>query len=158
LSEKITFKTWWNKLLSLKKKDPRYSLQAYHFVFEALDFTAQKLGKDLSSPREKERHVTGQQLLEGIRKYALQQFGYMARPVLENWGVNRCEDFGEIVFNLVGNNLMGKTDSDTREDFQGGYDFKTAFDEGFKLEGKFNLKIDWYGIKTKKRQPGTQPG
>lgn len=152
MSEKITLKTWWDKLLSLKKKDSRYSLQAYHFVFEALDFTARKLGKNTSSPREKERHVTGQQLLEGIREFALQQFGYMARPVLENWGIKQCEDFGEIVFNLVENNLMGKTDTDKKEDFKGGYDFKTAFDDGFKFKGKFNIKMDWYGIKRRKNK------
>ncbi|HHT9154943.1 MAG TPA: hypothetical protein ACFYD5_03920, partial [Candidatus Tripitaka sp. YC43] len=66
MSEKTAFKTWWNKLLSVAKKDPRYSLQAYHFVFEALDFTTYKLSKDPLSPREKERHVTGKQLLEGV--------------------------------------------------------------------------------------------
>lgn len=151
MSEKTAFKTWWNKLLGVTKKDPRYSLQAYHFVFESLDFTTYKLGKDPLSPREKERHVTGRQLLEGAREFALQQFGYMARPVLEIWGIKRCEDFGEIVFNLVESGLMGRTESDTKEDFKGGYDFKTAFDEGFQLKGKFDIKMDWNGIKTKKR-------
>ncbi len=151
MSEKTTFKTWWDKLLGVTKKDPRYSLHAYHFVFEALDYTIRKLGKDSSSPREKERHVTGKQLLEGARELALHQFGYMARTILENWGVKRCEDFGEIVFNLVETGLMGKTESDTKEDFRGGYDFKTAFDDGFELKGRFNIKMDWDSIKTKKR-------
>jgi uncharacterized repeat protein (TIGR04138 family) len=151
LSEKTTFNTWWSKLLDITKKDPRYSLPAYQFVFEALDFTVNKLGKNPSSPREKERHVTGQELLEGIGTFALQQFGYMARTVLGAWGIKRCEDFGEIVFNLVESGLMGKTESDKKEDFKRGYDFKTFFDDGFKLEGKFDIGMDWNSIKTKKR-------
>ncbi|HHT9152296.1 MAG TPA: Minf_1886 family protein [Candidatus Hypogeohydataceae bacterium YC40] len=151
MSEKATFKTWYDKLLNITKRDPRYSLQAYYFIFEALDFTVHKLAKDPSSPKEKDRHVTGKQLLEGIRVFALQQFGYMSRPVLEAWGIKRCEDFGEIVFNLVENDLMGKTTSDTREDFKGGYDFNTAFDMGFKFEGKYDVKMDWNSIKTRKR-------
>ena len=152
MSEKTAFKTWWNKLLGVAKKDPRYSLQAYHFVFEALDFTTYKLSKDPLSPREKERHVTGKQLLEGVREFALQQFGYMARPVLDTWGIKRCEDFGEIVFNLVESGLMGRTESDTKEDFKGGYDFETAFDAGFQFKGKFNIKTDWESIRTKSKK------
>jgi uncharacterized repeat protein (TIGR04138 family) len=151
VSEKATFKNWYDKLLSITRRDPRYSLQAYYFVFEALDFTVQKLGKDPSSPREKERHVTGKQLLEGVKIFALEQYGYMARLVLETWGIKRGEDIGEIVFNLVENDLMGKTSSDTKEDFKGGYDFSTAFDTNFKFQGKYDIKMDWSAIKTKKR-------
>jgi uncharacterized repeat protein (TIGR04138 family) len=91
------------------------------------------LGKNPGSPNEIERHVTGQQLLEGIRQLAIQEFGYMARVVLEQWGVRQASDFGEIVFILVSNGLMGKTDDDSLDDFRGGYDFRKAFDEQFKF-------------------------
>ncbi len=151
MSEKTVFKTFFDKLLNINRKDSRYSLQAYYFVFEALDFTVNKLGKNPGSSKETERHVTGQQLLEGIKEFAVEQFGYMARPALEIWGIKRCEDFGEIVFNLVEGGLMGKTNTDTKDDFKGCYDFKTAFDESFQLKGKFNIKWDWNNIKTKKR-------
>lgn len=107
------------------KRDPRYHREAYHFLREALDHTQQMLGH---TPKQSEiRHVSGQQLLEGIRDYALKTFGPMARTVLEEWGVRRCEDFGEIVFNLLDHRLLSKTDRDRREDFKGGYDFDTAF-------------------------------
>ena len=116
-------------------KDPRYSREAYLFLREALDHTQKmvtKTPKD-AAPRQAAkqddvpRHVSGQQLLEGIRDYATQQFGPMSATVLSEWGLKRCEDFGELVFNMVENSLLAKTDKDSRDDFKGGYDFDTAF-------------------------------
>lgn len=133
----------WDKLQEITRKDPRYSLQAYRFIFEALDYTSRNLGKNLKSSREEERHVTGQQLIEGIRKYAMEQMGYMAPTIFEICGIKRDEDFGEIVFNLVESGLMGKTDSDSRQDFKGICDFKTFFEDNFKFEGKFDVKFAW---------------
>jgi uncharacterized repeat protein (TIGR04138 family) len=104
--------------------DPRYHIDAYHFVREALDHTQARFGKGQT---EGIRHVTGQELLEGIRSYGLEQFGPMALTVLDSWGVGRCADFGEIVFNMVEAGLLGKTEQDRREDFQGSYDFFEAF-------------------------------
>src|ERR1043166_3804233 len=97
-------------------KDSRYQRDAYLFVREALDHTQKTIVKE---NRGEPRHVTGQELLGGIRDFALQQFGPMALTVLEEWGVKRCEDFGEIVFNMVEISLLAKTDRDSREDFHG---------------------------------------
>lgn len=110
-------------------KDVRYTREAYVFVREALDHTQRILAK--SSRDDAPRHVTGQQLLEGIREFALQQYGPMAITVLSEWGIRRCEDFGEIVFNMVENSLLAKTEQDSREDFAGGYDFESAFRKPF---------------------------
>lgn len=104
--------------------DARYHRDAYLFVREALDHTHEQLGK---SAKGTLRHVTGQELLEGIRRYGLEQFGPMTLMVLDEWGVRRCEDFGEIVFNMVAAGLLGKTERDRREDFMNGYDFFAAF-------------------------------
>jgi uncharacterized repeat protein (TIGR04138 family) len=112
------------KLREIVRADPRYDVEAYLFVNEALQFLLEKIGK--------KRHVTGQELLEGIKKYALQEYGPLSRNVLEHWGIHRCEDFGEIVFNMVNKNLMGKTEQDRKEDFQDGYDFEEAFERPFK--------------------------
>ncbi|MBI5772723.1 MAG: hypothetical protein HZA89_03145 [Verrucomicrobia bacterium] len=109
-------------------KDPRYTREAYFFVREALDYT-QKIA--LKSTKGEFRHVTGQELLGGIRQFALEQFGPMTLTVLDEWGVRRCEDFGELVFNMVDNSLLGKTETDSREDFKGGYDFEEAFRRPF---------------------------
>ena len=105
-------------------KDKRFARDAYGFVREALDFTQKLAGKE---SRGQIRHVSGQELLDGIRQYALQQFGPMAATVFEEWGVNRCGDFGEIVFNMVEIGLLAKTEKDGRADFQNGYDFTDAF-------------------------------
>ncbi len=77
------------------------------------------------------RHVSGQELLAGIRSYALEQFGPMAQMVLNEWGIQNCEDFGELVFNMVETNLLAKTTEDSREDFKNGYDFFEAFRRPF---------------------------
>lgn len=112
------------------REDPRYNADAYLFVLDALHFTVRSLGRHEKKKRE-ERHVTGRELLEGIRRYALKEYGPMARAVLEHWGVRRCEDFGEIVFSLVENGLLSKTERDSRKDFRGGYDFGKVFDAPF---------------------------
>jgi uncharacterized repeat protein (TIGR04138 family) len=110
-------------------QDPRFTREAYGFVREALDHTQKIVGKP---PKDDlPRHVSGQQLLGGIRDYALEQYGPMTLTVLNEWGIQRCEDFGEIVFNMVENSLLAKTDQDTREDFKGGYDFEDAFRKPF---------------------------
>src|SRR5687768_11621248 len=80
------------------KRDPRYPREAYHFIREALDFTIKRLKKG-GSPEE--RHISGQELLEGTRKYALEHYGPLAFTVLSYWNLNRCEDIGELVFNMV---------------------------------------------------------
>ena len=103
----------------LIRNDPRYPADAYRFLFDALRHTVERMPKT--------RHVTGQELLEGIRDFARDQFGGMARVVLNHWNIQKTEDFGTMVFNLVNVNLMGRTEKDTIDDFRDGYDFKDAF-------------------------------
>lgn len=122
-------------------KDSRFHDDAYRFVREALDHTQKSAGKD---NRGRIRHVTGQELLGGIRDFALTQFGPMAMMVLNEWGINTCQDFGDIVFNMVEIGLLAKTEKDSRTDFSGGYDFYEAFRRPFLPEGK-------------QRQPETAP-
>jgi len=121
-------------LVQIVLKDPRYHRDAYLFVREALDHTQRMVAKSFRGGAKLEsRHVTGQELLAGIRTCALEQFGPMALMVLEAWGVHRCEDFGEIVFNLIeyGGGMFGKSERDSREDFKGGWDFDEAFRQPF---------------------------
>lgn len=105
-------------------KDPRYQRDVYLFLREALDYTQKQFGKENGG---KVRHVTGQELLDGIRRFALEQFGPMTLTVFDEWGVRKCADFGEIVFNLVESGLLAKTETDSRADFAAGYDFNEAF-------------------------------
>ncbi|MFH1854233.1 MAG: Minf_1886 family protein [Candidatus Omnitrophota bacterium] len=113
-------------LLSVFDKDKRYGPEAYSFVMAALGFTTKKLGK--------KGHVTGGELLDGIKEYALSEFGPMTRTVLEHWGIKRTDDFGEIVFNMIDAGVLGKTEKDTKKDFANRFDFKDAFDKGCKYK------------------------
>ncbi len=124
-------------LIELLQQDQRYHLEAYQFVREALAFAQEilQMKATAESPEEGENHITGQQLCEGIRQYSLQQYGYMAKTVLNTWGIFTTGDFGEIVYNLIRIRHMKKSDSDRREDFDDVYDFETAFDPQFELSG-----------------------
>jgi len=115
-------------LEKLLQRDGRYQREAYLFVREALDHTQKIIEK---SGKAEVRHVSGQELLEGIRSYALQQYGPMALMLLNEWGVRRCEDFGELVFNMVECQLLAKTEKDSRDDFKNGYTFEDAFRRPF---------------------------
>ncbi len=109
-------------------KDSRYHRNAYGFIREGLDYTGQLLKKPRKGPN---RHVSGQELLDGLRLFALEQLGPIAKTVLNRWGIHTTRDMGEIVFNLVGEGVLGKTEEDRIEDFENGYDFDTAFRHPF---------------------------
>lgn len=121
------------KLDQILAKDMRYSREAYIFLREALDFS-RKLAS--GNNQEKTRHVTVHKLLEGIRQFALQQFGPMSAMVLDEWGVKSCSDFGEIVFSMAGTGLLEITERDKRADFDNGYDFTEAFQKPFWPQSK----------------------
>jgi uncharacterized repeat protein (TIGR04138 family) len=114
-------------------KDARFQRDAYQFVLEALAHTRklqEREHKEPKSPKRgapEEQHVTGQQLLAGVRDLALESFGPMAMAVLEEWGIRSCQDIGEIVFLMVEHKLLKKTDKDSRADFENGYDFFATF-------------------------------
>lgn len=110
------------KLMEVVESDRRYAPGAYQFVMEGLEYTLRKLPV--------RRHVSGQELLAGLRELALLQFGMLAQAVLRQWGVRKTEDFGEIVFRLVDAGLMGKTDTDSIADFVEVFDFDEAFGRG----------------------------
>ncbi|MEI6107204.1 MAG: Minf_1886 family protein [Opitutae bacterium] len=113
------------------KEDARFDRKAYAFVRQALDQTVKELKRKSPERTGKSQHVTGSELLEGIRSYALDQYGPLTKTVLNNWGIVRCADFGDIVFNLIEYNVFSKTENDRREDFGNLYDFDEAFVKPF---------------------------
>ena len=113
------------------KEDSRFDKKAYDFVRLGLDHTVKEIRKKDASRTGKSRHVTGPELLDGLRIYALEQFGPLSKTVLNSWGVRRCQDFGDIVFNLIEYNAFSKTENDRREDFADIYEFDEVFVKPF---------------------------
>ncbi len=120
--------------MKLTQSSPRlkYHADAYRFVFEALQFTQEKLRRtNVSDPEDESAHITGQELLEGIRELALKSFGLMSRSVFDHWGIRSTEDFGRIVFELVERGEMRATDRDRLGDFLNVYQFEEALDRDY---------------------------
>jgi uncharacterized repeat protein (TIGR04138 family) len=113
---------------SIVASDPRYQREAYVFLRDALDFTTKQQKKIKGASV---RHVAGAELLEGVRQYALKEFGPMVVTVFDSWGIRSCEDIGHMVFNLIGAGIFGKTEEDSIEDFKNVYDFEEAFVKPF---------------------------
>jgi uncharacterized repeat protein (TIGR04138 family) len=107
----------------IRKRDDRYKAHAYSFVLAAVEYTISLL------PRP--RHVSARELLEGIRRYGIEEFGPMAKQVFNDWGVASTEDFGNIVYNLIDQGLLSRTEEDRLEDFHGVYDFEKVFEEDY---------------------------
>lgn len=120
------FETYLQKIHDVINKNKAYKFEAYSFVMSALHHSVGKC--------EKPRHISGKELLEGIKEYALAQYGPMARTVLNYWGIHETEDFGQIVFALVEAGILRKQPEDSIEDFKNVYDFATAFDQGYRIE------------------------
>ena len=100
------------------RRDARFRSEAYSFVMLATGFTVSRLAEP--------RHVKGQELLEGIRDFAIEQYGPMTKTVFEHWGLRSTLDFGHIVYNLIEAGLMSRTPTDRLEDFRDGFDFEKA--------------------------------
>jgi uncharacterized repeat protein (TIGR04138 family) len=103
----------------IRLQDKRYKPDAYEFVLQGLTFTQKKF--------KKQTHVSGRELASGLRDFAIDQYGALALRVLAHWGINKTEDFGNIVFSMIEKKLLSKTEEDHLADFVSVYDFKEAF-------------------------------
>lgn len=116
----------------LCERDSRYHPEAYEFVMEALSFTQKKY--------KKTKHVSGAELLAGIRGLLLRKFGPMTMNVLKHWGVNKTDDFGKIVYNLVEYKVLSKDTEDHYDAFNNAYDFDEVFNQGYRKQLARRLK------------------
>lgn len=117
-----------------------YSPACLPFIRDGLAHTVEMVHGQPESAllelEDEQRHVSGQQLCLGLRDYAIQRYGMMAKPVLHRWGIRNTRDFGQIIFAMVEAGLMRKTDDDTLADFEGVYEFDEAFaDPGLEPAG-----------------------
>jgi uncharacterized repeat protein (TIGR04138 family) len=125
-------------LVGVLARDPRYTIQAYAFVFEALEYTKHLKKRSQARARGRgraaaSRHVTGRELCEGARRLALDHYGMMALTVLNLWGIRSTSDLGEVVYNLIASGELEKTPSDSRSDFDNVFDFEKTFRRDFVL-------------------------
>ena len=123
------------KLEELARRDPRYAVEAYEFVFAALAHTLRRLGRTPpggAGPWEG-GHVSVAELLDGARDLALRDYGLLARAVLRAWGVNSTDDLGEVVFNLVEAGLMDPHAADDRRGFHDAFDLDQALLQGYRI-------------------------
>ena len=117
---------FYNILEIICEKDSRYKQDSYEFVMEALAYSQKKF--------RRVKHVSGIELLEGMKELLLNKYGPMALSVLRHWGVGKTEDFGRIVFNLVENKVLSKAEDDDIRIFRGGYDFQEVFAQGYRRD------------------------
>ena len=115
---------------ALWRKDGRYALQAYQFLFEALERSVQNIG--VQNEEGKVRHVSGQELLAGMREHAIDLFGPLAGQVWRSWGVVGTIDWGRIVFLLVEARLLNRQDTDSIDDFADEFDFDEVFRDSYR--------------------------
>lgn len=111
------------KIRALAEADSTYSEYAFQFVLSAVEDTLAGIGE--------RRHISGVELLVGVRWIATRQFGPMAKEVLNHWGVYTTLDIGQIVFSLIGAGLLEADSNDSMEDFDDIYDFKTVFEDEY---------------------------
>jgi uncharacterized repeat protein (TIGR04138 family) len=108
---------------AIRERDRRYDADAYLLVIDAVESVLLEITEV--------RHISGAELCEGIRKLAIARFGPMAKEVLNFWGVRGTKDLGHIVFNLVDEGLLLKTEDDRIDDFLDVYDFREAFERDY---------------------------
>jgi uncharacterized repeat protein (TIGR04138 family) len=125
------------KITAIVRNDPRYAYEAYVFAFEAIEHTQKMLGRvpdagarEVAGPRH---HVSGPELLHGVCALAREDFGLLAKTVFRQWGIHRTGDIGDIVFNLIEAELLSRTDSDQRSDFEDVFDIDRALSDGFTI-------------------------
>lgn len=110
-------------VVSILKRDKRFDPHAYFFLKDALDFTLKRIAEGNGGQA---RHVSGPELLEGYRDFALVQFGPMASTLMTEWGIRKCQDVGDMVFQLIEEQVFGKQESDKKEDFSEAFDFEAS--------------------------------
>jgi uncharacterized repeat protein (TIGR04138 family) len=113
---------------SILTRESRYDGHAYFFLKDSLDYTLKRVMEETGG---RGRHVSGKELLEGFRDLALEQFGPMAATLMDEWGVRECRDVGNMVFQLIEEQVFGRQDSDKPEDFDGVFDFHKSLRDPF---------------------------
>jgi uncharacterized repeat protein (TIGR04138 family) len=109
----------YDKIEEIAERSGLYQPAAFLFVLRSIEHCRRRL--------ERTGHVKGTELLESSRILAVEEYGPMAKSVLNHWGIHSTEDIGKIVFLMVDDDLLKKKDDDSLDDFRDGFDFETEF-------------------------------
>lgn len=119
-------KSFYDCIEEIIQEDGRYHPDAYVFVLDALHYTQRKI--------KQSRHVSGEELLEGMKQYVVKEFGPLGITVLEHWGIKSTDDFGHLVFNLVAAGVLRKQEDDRFESFHDRFDFEQVFKKDYRKQ------------------------
>jgi len=112
------------QIADLARTDRRYPADAYMLVFDGLEHALANMGT--------RRHVTPRELVLGVRDAAVDNWGLLARSVLETWGMRDTGAIGDLVFNLIRRGLLEAGEEDTRDQFDDAFSFEEGLDGHFK--------------------------
>lgn len=128
---------------AIRAKAQSFPPAAFEFIRDGLSHTVEKLAKgnaaDEQTPESEaviaqapkgvtgSRHISGQQLCDGLRDMARERYGMLALTVLHRWGIRSTGDFGVMVYALIDRGEMRCSDQDRFDDFLERYDFEQAF-------------------------------
>jgi uncharacterized repeat protein (TIGR04138 family) len=111
-----------------------YSVEAFYFIQQGIQIATEQIhGPQGPASRPGTRHVTGRQLCETLREFAIERWGLMASVVLRSWGLKSTNDFGRLVFAFVDAGYWQKTPADSVDDFDSVYNFREAFDQRYRI-------------------------
>ncbi len=97
----------------IMERHNEYAPDAYDFLRQAIN-----AGGQLNREKETRRHLSAEELYMKVCILALEEFGPLARTVLNFWGINHSLDIGNIVFNLIEVGVFGKQEDDSIEQFR----------------------------------------
>ena len=120
------------------EEDDRYPPEAYTFMRKAVDYTSKK---KIREKHDKDAHISTNELVDGIKSFALTEYGPMTRFVLSKLGIHSTEDFGNIIFNLIEFKIFGSNENDDQDDFKDAYSFDDAFDKPFYVDSIDHLEF-----------------
>ena len=128
------------RIEELVRRDPRYAPEAYDFVYDALAYSAKRLGRTRPEADETDEHVSVLEFFEGVRELAVRDFGLMAPTVFRAWGVRRTDDFGEIIRNLIDAGLVDPAAAEDRDAFHEVMDLQNGLVHGYRIEAGESLE------------------
>jgi uncharacterized repeat protein (TIGR04138 family) len=118
--------------MELARTEPRFSYEAYQFVCDAVNFTQERLGRNIADDEPGgDQHVSGGELLRGACSYAINEYGLMAPIVFKLWGIRNTDDIGEMVFRLIEAEKLSRSEQDDPDDFRDVFDLEKALAEEY---------------------------